>query len=169
MSYLIKLDKERLQAFIQSPLYRKDIDYSSLLFDAIESKDYDTITLLAPLTDCFDKNGNSLLHEICKADNINISDKGKLLRTLLSNGLNPQICDRNGNTALHITDDREIIQLVLEFGMNPYLRNKNGNTAKECYLRRNYPPGSEIGGWADQRIIELYERYENLTLTKRAK
>jgi ankyrin repeat protein len=102
-------------------------------------------------------------------EHVNVYAKCKLLRALLSNGLNPQICDRNGNTALHITDQREIIELFLEFGMDPNAKNNNRQTPKEVYLRRNCPPGSEIGGWVDRRVIELFDRYQTPTVTKRAK
>ena len=70
MSYTIKLDKQCLQAFIQSPLYNKEIDYPTLLFNAIEAEDYDTISLLASLTECFDRKDESPLHKICKDDHV---------------------------------------------------------------------------------------------------
>lgn len=91
------------------------------------------------------------------------------MQTLLEHGMNPQICDRGGNTILHICDHREIIELFLKYGASPHVKNKNFKTPKESYLRRNCPPGSEIGGWADRTIVKLFEQYENTTTTKRAR
>ncbi len=167
MSYSIIFDHNRLRDFLQSSLYCKETDYAPLLFQAISLKDYEIIPLFSPLTECFDDKGNSPLHKVCKND-CSISIKLKLLQTLLSNGINPQILDKYNNTILHISDDKEIIKLFLETGMNPKVLNKNLCTPKEAYLRRNYPPGSEIGGWGDRDIIKLFETYENMTVTKKA-
>lgn len=66
----------------------------------------------------------------------------KMINLLLDKGANPNLQNKEGNTALIIAakiDDLELIQDLLNRGANPNLQNKEGDTALIMAIRKNNP------------------------------
>jgi ankyrin repeat protein len=75
--------------------------------------------------------GQSALHVICQS-NLYSSKRNELIQLLLDYGINLDIIDKNGNTALLIVCQKkkcDIISLLLKKKQNINIQDKNGNSA----------------------------------------
>jgi len=69
----------------------------------------------------------------------------------LSRGIDVNICDEKGRTALIIASSRgyeEICNFLLESGANPYLQDIDGNSALSIAIQNNH-----------QNIVSLLNKY----------
>lgn len=83
-----------------------------------------------------DKSGNSWLHYAVLTNNL------KLIKILLHKGVDPNIQNKFGNTALHENaihnPNPAVIRLLIIHGLKPKIENYENETALDCYLN-NFP------------------------------
>jgi ankyrin repeat protein len=108
-------------------------DHGTVLHDAVCYGNYDIcdnfdINLL-------DQDGCSALFEFDSAYN-DLHTKNILVQTLLKLGCNPNVRDKDGNTALHVlfmyncglSEFQNILQLFLNYGFDITIKNNDGQT-----------------------------------------
>ena len=84
--------------------------------------------------DCNDKNGNNMLHHLCKSGDKELTKL--FLEKALENGELPDIINEfnsNKDTPLHIANYNgydDLIPILINYGANPKIKNKEGKKIK---------------------------------------
>ncbi len=114
---LINAKDQKKETFLSYAIKRKNIEIAELL-------------LTSPILDYTyqDQNGNSYLHLAV------INQLESIIRTLLQKGINVNMQNNDGNTALHFaynTGDIKFIGIIVESKADFTIKNKNGLIAEE--------------------------------------